>query len=368
MRIFFLKIMISNRFRSLLTFKKMFSSSSKRWTIATARNTNADVRISKTPIKKSMYAYKRSQTTYYDWIEAVNRVDVPRSEFHRPFIVRSTIKQILRFMHDGYISHEQWSTFRDYLVKKDIGVSRLFDGIFLHECLNYKRWLMALSYIHYLQYEAVPLTPTSSAMYLSLAREIDIRPELNEYRLDEKTIVQAYEEFLSHNIVPDVMLVSPIIAGLTLTSQWKDALQYLPILDNDLDGMQQALGFVLTAAAKFHDYDFFFSLLDNISQTELIRLQEERQRIRTNSTNFDTKKKSTSEQPVRRPIAPASIKESDYYLIARTSQAYETFTDYLTGEKVKQLETMVKLLEKTASNGYLPPISFVKALERKLRE
>ena len=368
MRIFFLKIMISNRFRSLLTFKKMFSSSSKRWTIATARNTNADVRISKTPIKKSMYAYKRSQTTYYDWIEAVNRVDVPRSEFHRPFIVRSTIKQILRFMHDGYISHEQWSTFRDYLVKKDIGVSRLFDGIFLHECLNYKRWLMALSYIHYLQHEAVPLTPTSSAMYLSLAREIDIRPELNEYRLDEKTIVQAYEEFLSHNIVPDVMLVSPIIAGLTLTSQWKDALQYLPILDNDLDGMQQALGFVLTAAAKFHDYDFFFSLLDNISQTELIRLQEERQRIRTNSTNFDTKKKSTSEQPVRRPIAPASIKESDYYLIARTSQAYETFTDYLTGEKVKQLETMAKLLEKTASNGYLPPISFVKALERKLRE
>lgn len=360
--------MISNRFRSLLTFKAILSSTSKRWAIATARNTTADVRISKTPIKKSMYAYKRSQTTYYDWMEAVNRVDIPRSDFHRPLIVRSTIKQILRYMHDGYISHEQWSTFRDYLVKKDIGVSRLFDGIFLHECLNYQRWLMALSYIHHLQYETVPLTPTSLAMYLSLAREIDIRPELSEHRVDEKVIVQTHQEFLSHNIVPDTMLALPIIAGLTLTRQWKDALKYLPILDNDLDGMQQALGFVLTAAAKFHDYDFFFSLLDNISQTELIRLQEERQRIRTNSTNVDVKRKPTLDQQVRRPMAPSRIKESDYYLIAKTSQAYETFTDYLTGEKKKQLETIVQLLDKTASNGYIPPISFVKALERKLKE
>lgn len=368
MRIFFLKIMLSHRFRSLLSITR-FLPSSKRWTTAAAaRNPNTDLRISKKPIKKSMYAYKRLQTTYYDWMEAVNRVDVPRSEFHRPLIIRSTIKQILRYMHDGYISSEQWSTFRDYLVKKDIGISRLFDGIFVHECVSYKRFLMALSYIHYLQSESIPLTPTSLAMYLLLAREIDIRPEFDEYRLDEETILQAYREFQSHGIVPDTMLALPIIAGLTLTNQWKDALKYLPILDNDLDGMQQALGFVLTAAAKFHDYDFFFSLLDNISQTELIRLQEERQRIRTNSSNFETKIKPTLEQQVKRPIAPGRIKESDYYLIAKTSQTYETFTDYLTGENQKQLEILIKLLGKTASNGYIPPISFVKALEKKLQE
>ena len=50
---------------------------------------------------------------------------------HRPVIIRGSVRQILRYMHDGYIDIEQWTTFRDYLVKKDIGVSRLFDGIFV---------------------------------------------------------------------------------------------------------------------------------------------------------------------------------------------------------------------------------------------
>ena len=368
MRIFFLKIMLSYRCRSLFAFHKFISPSTRWTTAAAARNPTTDVRISKTPIKKSMYAYKRLQTTYYDWTEAVNRVDVRRADFHRPLIIRATVKQILRYMHDGYISSEQWSTFRDYLVRKDIGVSRLFDGIFLHECVNSKRFLMALSYIQYLQSESIPLTATSLAMYLSLAREIDIRPELNDHHLDEESILQAYREFQSQGIVPDTMLALPIIAGLTLTKQWKEALKYLPILDNDLDGMQQALGFVLTAAAKFHDYDFFFSLLDNISQTESIRLREERQRLQMNSSDFEKKNKPTLDQQVKRPMAPSKIKESDYYLIAKTSQAYETFTDYLTGENQKQLETLIKLLEKTASNGYIPPISFVKALEKKLKE
>jgi hypothetical protein len=360
--------MISNRFRSLLLLTKTFSYS-KRWTIATAVNQISDIRINKKPIKKSLYAYKRLQTTYYDWMEAVNRVDVQQSEFHRPVVIRSTVRQILRYMHDGYINNEQWTTFRDYLLKKDIGVSRLFDGIFLHECINHQRFLMGLSYINYLQYEQIPLTPTSLAMWLLLAREIDIRPELNEYRLDEKIILKVYQEFLAYKILPDSMLALPIIAGLTLTSQWKEALKYLPILDNDLDGMQQALGFVLTAAAKFHDYTFFFSLLDNISQTESIRFNEERQRIRTNNnSHFEAQKKPTLQQQIKRPIAPSRIKESDYYLIAKTSQAYETFTDYLTGENHKQIDTLKKLLEKTASNGYIPPLSFVKALERKLKE
>jgi len=359
--------MISNRFRSLLLLNKIFSYS-KRWTIATATiDKISDIRINKKPIKKSLYAYKRLQTTYYDWMEAVNRVDVQQSSFHRPLVIRATIRQILRFMHDGYINTEQWTTFRDYLVKKDIGISRLFDGIFLHECINHQRFLMGLSYINYLKFEHIPLTSTSLAMLLLLAREIDIRIELNEYRLDEQIILNTYQEFLSYKIIPDAMLALPIIAGLTLTSEWKEALKYLPILDNDLDGMQQALGFVLTAAAKFHDYTFFFSLLDNISQTELIRLHEEQQRIRTNRM-LDNKKKLSLDQQVKRPISPSGIKENDYYLIAKTSQAYETFTEYLTGEKSKQIEILIKLLEKTASNGYIPPISFVKALEKKLKE
>ncbi|CAF0811456.1 unnamed protein product [Rotaria sordida] len=361
--------MISNRFRLLSLINKTLSYS-KRWTITATVNNTSEIRINKKPIKKSMYSYKRLQTTYYHWMEAVNRVDVRQSEFHRPLIIRSTVRQILRFMHDGYINIEQWGTFRDYLVKKDIGVSRLFDGIFLHECINYQRFLMGLSYINYLKYENIPLTPTSLAMLLLLAREIDIRYELYEYCLDEKILLDTYQEFLSYKILPDSMLALPIIAGLTLTKQWKESLKYLPILDNDLDGMQQALGFVLTAAAKFHDYIFFFSLLDNISQTELIRLYEQRQRIRSNDTNtiFNIKQKLTLDQQVKRPIAPSRIKESDYYLIAKTSQAYETFTNYLTGEKTKQIETLIKLLEKTASNGYIPPISFVKSLEKKLKE
>ena len=361
--------MISNRFRSLLSLNKLFSIS-KRWTTATATKVS-DVRICKKPIKKSLYAYKRSQTTYYDWMEAVNRVDVKHSDFHRPLIIRMSVRQILRYMHDGYIDKEEWTTFRDYLVKRDIGVSRLFDGIFLQECLGYQRFLMALSYISYLQHEEIPLTPTSLAMLLLCAREIDIRQDFSEYRLDEQIILKAYDEFLSHKIVPDTTLALPIIAGLTLTSRWKDALQYLPILDNDLDGMQQALGFVLTAAAKFHDYAFFFSLLDTISQTETIRLREERQRIRVDSKqkdSFESKKNTAADPRVRRPIAPSSIKESDYYLISKTSQAYETFTEYLTGDRNTQIETLVKLLDKTASNGYIPPVSFVKALEKKLRE
>lgn len=357
-----LKIMISNRFRLLSILNKTFSYS-KRWTsLATS-----EIRISKTPIKRSMFAYKRLQTTYYDWMEAVNRVDLQQTEFHRPLIIRSTVRQILRNMHDGYIGIEQWTTFRDYLVKKDIGVSRLFDGIFIHECINYQRFLMALSYISYLKSQDIPLTSTGLAMLLLLAREIDIRPDLNEYCIDENVLLNAYEEFLSHHLVPDAMLALPIIAGLTLTSKWKEALQYLPILDNDLDGMQQALGFVLTAAAKFHDYEFFFSLLDNISQTESIRLREERQRIRTTTTE-NVKQKVTLDNKVRRPIAPSRIKESDYYLIAKTSQTYETFTNYLTGEKNKQIETLMKLLQKTASNNYIPPKSFVKSLEKKLNE
>ncbi|CAF3793914.1 unnamed protein product [Rotaria sp. Silwood1] len=360
--------MISSRYRLLLLLNKTFSYA-KQCTIATVNNT-LDIRINKKPIKKSMYAYRRLQTTYYDWMEAVNRVDVQQSEFHRPLIIRSTIRQILRYMHDGYIDIEQWTTFRNYLVKKDIGVSRLFDGIFLHECINYQRFLMGLSYINYLKHENISLTPTSLAMLLLLAREIDIRIELNEYCLDEKILLDTYQEFLSYKIIPDVMLVLPIIAGLTLTKEWKESLKYLPILDNDLDGMQQALGFVLTAAAKFHDYKFFFSLLDNISQTESIRLYEERQRIRINNTNIilNNKQKLTLDQQIKRPIAPARIKESDYYLIAKTSQTYETFTNYLTGDKIKQIEILIKLLEKTASNGYIPPISFVKSLEKKLKE
>jgi hypothetical protein len=360
--------MISNRFRSsLLLFNKTFFYS-KRWTIATA-NQISEIRINKKPIKKSLYAYKRLQTTYYDWMEAVNRVDIQQSEFHRPLVIRATIRQILRYMHDGYIPIDQWPTFRDYLVKKDIGISRLFDGIFLHECINHQRFLMGLSYINYLKYENIPLTSTSLAMLLLLAREIDIRIELNDYRLDEEIILNTYQEFLSYKILPDSMLALPIIAGLTLTSQWKEALKYLPILDNDLDGMQKALGFVLTAAAKFHDYTFFFSILDNISQTELIRLREERIGVDNHGDrNFDKKKKLTIDQQIQRPIAPSRIKESDYYLIAKTSQAYETFTDYLTGEKSKQIEILIKLLEKTASNAYIPPISFVKALEKKLKD
>ena len=315
-----------------------------------------------------MYAYKRSQTTYYDWIEAVNRVDVPRASFHRPLIIRSTVRQILRFMHDGYIDSEQWTSFRDYLVKKDIGVSRLFDGIFLHECLNHQRFLMALSYIRYLQQEEIALTPTGLAMHLYLARHIDIRPELTEYRVNEESLLKAHDEFLSHKLAPDSMLALPIIAGLTLTSQWKEALKYLPILDNDLDGLQQALGFVLTAAAKFHDYTFFFSLLDNISRTELTHLQNERERIRVNSTTVEQPKRPTFDQQIKRPVAPSRIKESDYYLIAKTSQAYETFTNYLTGEHSEQIPILKKLLEKTASNGYIPPKTFVQALEKKLHE
>jgi hypothetical protein len=300
-------------------------------------------------------------------MEAVNRVDIRQSEFYRPLILRGSIRQILRYMHDGYINIEQWETFRDYLGKKDIGVSRLFDGIFLHECINHKRFLMGLSYISYLQNENIPLTPTGLAMLLLLAREIDIRKELNEYRLDEKILLNAYQEFLSYKIQPDAMLALPIIAGLTLTSEWKEGLKYLPMLDNDLDGMQQALGFVLTAAAKYHDYKFFFSLLDNISQTESIRLHNERQRIRTTNT-LDHKKKVTIDETIKRSVVPSRIKESDYYLIAKTSQTYETFTDYLTGDKNKQVGILIKLLEKTASNGYIPPISFVKALEKKLKE
>ncbi|CAF4293333.1 unnamed protein product, partial [Rotaria sp. Silwood2] len=221
--------MIFNRYRFLLLLNKTFSYS-KRWTIATVNNTS-EIRINKKPIKRSMYAYKRSQTTYYDWMEAVNRVDVQQTEFHRPLIIRSTVRQILRFMHDGYIDIDQWTTFRDYLVKKDIGVSRLFDGIFLHECINYQRFLMGLSYINYLKYENIPLTPTSLAMLLLLAREIDIRPELNEYCLDEKILLNAYQEFLSYKIIPDSMIALPIIAGLTLTNEWKESLKYLPILD-----------------------------------------------------------------------------------------------------------------------------------------
>lgn len=367
-RIFFLKIMISNRFRSLLLLNRIFSYSKQSITAtATAIDKTSEIRINKKPIKKSLYAYKRLQTTYYDWMEAVNRVDVRQSEFYRPLVIRSTVRQILRHMHDGYINTGQWTTFRDYLVKKDIGVSRLFDGIFLHECINHQRFRMGLSYINYLKYEDVPLTPTMLAMLLLLARQIDIRPEFNEFRLDEQILLDAYQEFLSHKILPDVTLALPIIAGLTLTKEWKEALKYLPVLDNDLDGMQQALGFILTAAAKYHDYTFFFSLLDNISQTELIRLQEERQRIRTNRS-IDEKKQLTLNEKIKRPIAPSSVKESDYYLIAKTSQTYETFTEYLTGEKTKQIETLIKLLEKTAHNGYMPPISFVKALEKKLKE
>ena len=361
--------MLSKQIRSFLLINKTFLYP-KRWIIAPAiiKQTSSDnIRINKKPIKKSVYAYKRLQTTYYDWMEAVNRVDIPHANFHRPLIVRSTIRQILRYMHDGYIQIDQWTSFRDYLVKKDIGISRLFDGIFIHECINHQRFLMSLSYINYLKYENISLTPTSLAMLLLLARHIDIRIELNEYRLDEKFLLDTYEEFLSYKIQPDAMLALPIIAGLTLTTKWKEALKYLPIMDNDLDGMQQALGFVLIAAAKFHDYEFFFSLLDNISQTELIRLRQEREHIR-NNINIDIKKKVTLEQQLKRPIAPSRIKESDYYLIAKTSQAYETFTEYLTGDKIQQINSLIKLLEKTASNGYLPPISFVKALEKKLNE
>lgn len=362
-------MMMSNRFRSLLLIKPSVFKSKQYLTVtATAKlDKTSDIRINKKPIKQSLYAYKRLQTTYYDWMEAVNRVDLRQTEFHRPLVIRSTIRQILRYMHDGYINIEQWTTFRDYLVKKDIGVSRLFDGIFIHECINHQRFRMGLSYINYLKSENIPLTPTGLAMLLLLAREIDIRLELNEYRLDEQILLDTYEEFLSHKISPDSMLALPIIAGLTLTKQWKESLKYLPILDNDLDGMQQALGFVLTAASKYHDYEFFFSLLDNISQTESIRLQEERQRIRLKQ-DIDYKKKPTLDQQIKRPIAPARIKESDYYLIAKTSQTYETFTEYLTGEKSKQIEILIKLLEKTANNGYLPPISFIKALEKKLKE
>ena len=315
-----------------------------------------------------MYAYKRLHTTYYDWMEAVNRVDVPRASFHRPLIIRSTVRQILRFMHDGYIDGEHWTSFRDYLVKKDIGVSRMFDGIFLHECLNHQRFLMALSYIQYLQQEEIALTPTGLAMYLYLARHIDIRPDLTEYRLKEENLLKAYEEFLSHKIAPDSTMALPIIAGLTLTAQWKEALKYLPILDNDLDGMQQALGFVLTAAAKFHDYTFFFSLLDNISQTEVTHLRNERDRIRVNSPTSEQLKRPTLDQQVRRPVAPSRIKESDYYVLAKTSQAYETFTNYLTGDHREQIQVIKKLLDKTATNAYIPPKTFVQALETKLHE
>ena len=360
--------MISYRLRSLFSLNHSLAAYAWRSaTVAAATTTNpsSDFRLDRKPIKRSMYAYKRLQTTYYDWIEAVNRVDVQQSEFHRPLIIRATVRQILRFMHDAYIDTEQWTSFRDYLVKKDIGVSRLFDGIFLHECLNHQRFLMGLSYIDHLRHEQIPLTPTSLAMLLFLARHIDIRPEFKEYRLDEQTLWKAYEEFLTHKLVPDTTLALPLIAGLTLTSRWKDALTYLPTLDNDLDGLQQALGFVLTAAAKFHDYPFFFSLLDNISQTELIRLREQRQ---PTGAKQERTSKPTLDQQVKRPVAPARIRESDYYLIAKTSQAYETFINYLTGDHTQQLQVLIELLKKTASNVYIPPVSFVKALERRLQE
>ena len=361
--------MLSHRFRALCSLNRFRSIHLCRSLNAPAVNVDEpEFRVNKRPIKSSMYAYKRFQTTYYDWMEAVNRVDIPRADFHRPLIVRATIRQILRYMHDGYISTEQWTSFRDYLVKKDIGVSRLFDGIFLNECLNHARFRMALSYIHHLRDEQVPLTPTGLAMLLFLARQIDIRPELHEYSLSEETIWKTYEEFLSHKHAPDSMLALPIIAGLTLTTQWKEALKYLPILDNDLDGMQQALGFVLTAAARFHDYSFFFSLLDNISQTESVRLQDERDHIREKRSRNDSNPRLVLEQQIKRQIAPSRIKESDYFLIAKTSQAYETFTNYLTGDHREQIETLKKLLEKTAMNGYIPPKSFVEALEKKLKE
>jgi hypothetical protein len=183
--------MISARFRSLLLLNKTFSTSSKRWSIATATKVS-EFRLNKKAIKRSMYAYKRLQTTYYHWMEAVNRVDVQQSEFYRPLVIRATVRQILRYMHDAYIDPEQWTAFRDYLVKKDIGVSRLFDGIFLHECINHQRFLMGSSYINYLQNEDIPLTPTGLAMLLLLARQIDIRPELDEYRLDEQMLFKNF--------------------------------------------------------------------------------------------------------------------------------------------------------------------------------
>ena len=44
------------------------------------------------------------------------------------------------------------------------------------------------------------------------------------------------------------------------------------------------------------------------------------------------------------------------------------FTEYLTGEKNKQIEILFKLLEKTASNGYIPPISFVQGIGKKIKK
>lgn len=319
------------------------------------------VRIDRKPIKRSVYAYKRCLTSFHDWVAAVNRVDIPRSDFHRPFVVRSTIRQILRYMNDGFIESDQWLLFRDYLVRRDIGVSRLFDGIFLHECLNHNRFLTALSYVEHLRSEQIPLTTTGLAMFLLLARQIDVRVEFQDYRIDEKAIIQTYQEFLSCQTEPDSTLALSLIAGLTLTKNWKDSLKYLPILDNDLDGLQQALGFVLTAAARFHDYSFFFSFLETISETERIRLKNQR-------INVENKSKQQNNQTFARPLLPSRIKESDFFLIAKTSQAYETFTNYLTGEKQQQIDIIKKLLEKTSSNGYIPPKSFVEALKTKFQQ
>ncbi|CAF1434890.1 unnamed protein product, partial [Didymodactylos carnosus] len=332
-------------------------------------------RRSKKPIQQSIYAYKKINNTYYDWMFAVNKVVIPRDDLYRPLILRNVVKQILRYMSDSYFDFEQWLTFRDYLVKKDIGISRLFDGVFLHECVDHQRYLMALSYIDFLRKEDIELTPTGLAMLLLLARQMDIKSQYADIKISEDELLKAYDEFIKIQPIPDSLLTLPIISGLTLTRKWKESIKHLPILENDLESMQTALGYILTAAAKYHDYNFFFQLIDNVSQTEEIRIRKRRDRTLNYHDKSNESIKTTmtkNKKGIRTPFLThmplKMLKESDYYLISKTSQAYETFTNYLTGDKQMQINSLKKLLEKSQHNGYIPPLGFVQALEKKLKE
>ncbi|XP_068200158.1 mitochondrial ribonuclease P catalytic subunit [Palaemon carinicauda] len=171
-------------------------------------------------------------------------------------------KLTMIFKSKTSLSNQKWSEVFDLMLddKRFKNVST-FDSLVMKLCLRHENWELACSYFEYLEVQEKEPNLMSLAYFLQLCgNKVD--------KCGEEKVLEVYRKLTSKAKIFDVTLSENACLALARTSQWKEALKYMPIFKKLCSVPARVYNAIISAAFRNGEYDTGWQFLEALSREE----------------------------------------------------------------------------------------------------
>ncbi|KAK3858311.1 hypothetical protein Pcinc_035495 [Petrolisthes cinctipes] len=135
---------------------------------------------------------------------------------------------------------------------------RSCDALMMLQCLRRNSWPLGRSYMEYLKRQEREPNLATLSFYLQLCG-------LNVDKCGQETVLQLYHQLISRSKVLDARLTKSVVIGLSVTDEWKRAMDHLDTIRHFSFPCQASYNAVIAAAFRNGEYNLGWQHIDLMS-------------------------------------------------------------------------------------------------------